>query len=361
MPQPAAKRLIRVLVVDDSALVRSLIRKGLAQHPEIEVVGEAVDGVDAITQITRLRPDVVTLDVEMPRLNGIGVLERVVGKMPVKFLMVSTLTQSGAQVTFEALRKGAVDYVTKPQMASQTAMPTFRQELHEKVVTVARSRRVSRRSTTLGPSQSAPTLPPNHVRGWLITIGISCGGPQSLYEMLPAFPSDFVPILITQHMPPQFTTAFAQHLNQRCAMNVREAAHNDPIKHGTVYIAPGSHHMGLARQGIELRVRLDDGPLVSGHRPSADFMLTAAARVCGPRTVGVIMTGMGRDGAEGIVRVSEAGGITIGQDQESCFVYGMPKAAAATGRLQHVVPLKDIPAKIAAAIESGRAARAAVP
>lgn len=352
-------RLIRVLVVDDSALVRSLIRRGLSQHPEIEVVGEAVDGIDALAKIARFRPDVVTLDVEMPRMNGIGVLERVVGKMPVRFLMVSTLTQTGAQVTFEALRKGAVDYVTKPQLASQTALPTFQQELHRKLITVARSRRVSRRATTLGPSQAAPTLPPNNVRGWLIAIGISCGGPQSLYEMLPAFPSDFVPILITQHMPPQFTTAFANHLNQRCAMNVREAEHGEVIKHGTVYIAPGSHHLRIMRQGVELRVRLDGGAPVSGHRPSVDVMFASAAQVCGPRTVGVIMTGMGRDGADGIVTIADAKGVTIGQDQESSFVYGMPKAAAATGRLDQVVSLRELPRAIAQAIQAGGKMRAA--
>jgi len=211
---------------------------------------------------------------------------------------------------------------------------------------------------SVGPSQTAPTLPPNNVRGWLVALGISCGGPQTLYEMLPAFPSDFVPILITQHMPAPFTTAFAHHLNQRCAMEVREASHGEQIKHGTIYIAPGSHHMRVARQGVELRIRLDEGPLVSGHRPSVDVMFSSVAQVCGPRTVGVIMTGMGRDGTEGIVCISDASGITSGQDQESSLVYGMPKAAAATGRLDCVVGMKDIPATIAKVIQAGRPAGA---
>lgn len=355
--QQHSARLIRVLVVDDSALVRSMITKGLEAHPQIQVVGSACDGLDALQKIAQLRPDVVTLDVEMPRLNGIGVLQRVAGKLPVRFLMVSTLTAVGAQVTFEALRQGAVDYVTKPQAAGKTGLPEFREHLQRKVLNAARApaRRVAAGG---GGADAAPTLPPNQVRGWVVAIGISCGGPQTLYEMLPAFPSDFVPIVITQHMPSPFTTAFAGHLDKRCAMRVREARSGDRLEHGTILIAPGTHHLKLVRRGVQLQVALDDGPLVSGHRPSVDVMFDAVARTCGPRSVGVVMTGMGRDGAQGIVTLAGVGAQTIAQDQGTSYVYGMPKAAYETGRVQHVVPLGKIPETIARLIQAGGRATA---
>ncbi len=346
--------LIRVLIVDDSAVIRSIIRSALATDPQIEVVGMAADGADALTKIAQLRPDVVTLDVEMPRMNGLAVLDRAAGKVPVSFLMVSTLTQAGAQITFEALRKGAVDYITKPQSAAKAALPDFREELLVKVRAAARCKgRVRRLLQEVGGS-TAPTLPPNTVRGWVVAIGISCGGPQTLYEMLPAFPSDFVPILITQHMPAAFTGTFARHLDQRCAMRVKEAEHNEPLADGTIYIAPGSHHLRLVRRGVQLLTALDDSPPVSGHRPSVDVMLESVARVCGARAVGVIMTGMGRDGATGLGLVRDAGGVTIAQDETTSFVYGMPKAAAQTGKVQQIVPLPRIPQAIAEALQGRR-------
>jgi two-component system chemotaxis response regulator CheB len=350
---------IRVLVVDDSPMIRAILRSGLAQHPQIEVVGVAVDGADALTKIKALRPDVVTLDIEMPRLNGIGVLERVVGKAPVSFVMVSTLTQAGAQITFEALHKGAADYIAKPQASGRAALPEFREQLVAKVLAAARlkGRRVLR---TAGATTSrAPTLPPNQVRGWVVAIGISCGGPQTLHEMLPAFPSDFVPIVITQHMPAQFTGPFAGHLNAVCAMNVREARQGEVLEQGTILIAPGDSHLCVVRRGMQLAVTLDGGPLVSGHRPSADVMFRSVAKACGPRAIGVIMTGMGRDGAAGLVELHQAGGRTIAQDQETSYVYGMPKAAAATGEVEHVVPLPQIPATVARLMNTPQ--RAAAP
>lgn len=340
--------VIRVLVVDDSAIIRSLVRGALSQHPQIEVVGLASDGLDAIEKIRALRPDIVTLDIEMPRLNGIGVLDRVAGRAPVKFLMVSTLTQAGAQVTFEALNKGAIDYITKPQAAGAAAAARFREELVEKVLAVARVRRRRPVATGRGViTGAAPTLPPNQVRGWVVAIGISCGGPQTLYQMLPAFPSDFVPVVLTQHMPAQFTGPFANHLNACCAMNVREATHGEPVQPGTVYVAPGDKHLCVVRRGATLHIALDDGPLVSGHRPSADVMFKSVAKACGPRAVGVVMTGMGRDGADGIVEMHKAGAHTVAQDEATSFVYGMPKAAAATGCVDHVVPMLNVPATVA--------------
>lgn len=351
--------MIRVLVVDDSAIIRAIIGRALTQDPLIEVVGTAVDGIDALTKIRSLRPDVVTLDVEMPRLNGIGVLERVVGKAPVNFLMVSTLTQAGARVTFEALQKGAVDYIAKPTAAGKAALPEFKAQLIQKVRAAARAR-ARRRVAPGAASGAAPTLPPNQVRGFVVAIGISCGGPQTLHQMLPAFPSDFVPIVLTQHMPAQFTGPFAQHLDRDCAMNVREARDGEPLEQGTILVAPGDRHLKIVRRGAHLYTALDPGPLVTGHRPSVDVMFKSLAAACGPRAIGVIMTGMGRDGAEGIVELSKAGAYTIGQDEETSYVYGMPKAAAATGCLDHVVPLPQIPAVVARLLTAPQKSVAAV-
>lgn len=345
--------VVRVLVVDDSALIRSLLRSALSQHPSIEVVGIATDGLDALGKIKALRPDVVTLDVEMPRLNGIGVLQRLAGKIPTRFLMVSSLTQSGGAVTFEALNRGAVDYIGKPTAGDRAQVAAFAELLRQKVLSAARARFPSRR-VVIGGAGAVPTLPPNNVRGWVVAIGISCGGPPTLHKLLPAFPSDFVPIVITQHMPAAFTPAFAKHLDAACAMKVCEARDGEPLKQGTVYIAPGSHHLLLERRGTQILTRLDSGALVSGHRPSADVMMASVARTCGARAVGVIMTGMGSDGAAGLVEMSAARAHTIAQDEETSYVYGMPQAAARTGRVDHILPLQRIPVAVSKLIQAVR-------
>jgi len=340
--------------VDDSTVVRKILRSALSQHPRIEVVGEAVDGVDGIKQISRLRPDVVTLDVEMPRLNGIGVLERVVGRVPISFVMVSTLTQAGARITFEALEKGAFDFVAKPESGGFAGLPEFRERLHEKVLGAAKykGRRKHLARTTTGPT-AAPSLPPNKQKAWIVAIGISCGGPQTLIKMMPAFPSDFVPILITQHMPAQFTPSFAKHLHETSHLTVREAAHLDRPTPGTALVAPGGKHMKLVRRGAHLVVHLDEGAKVSRHRPSVDVLFDSVAKCCGPRAVGVIMTGMGDDGAAGITRMRQAGAWTIGQDEETSLVYGMPQAAAKADGLDHVVPVGKIPLAVSKLLQRG--------
>ena len=339
-------RKIRVLIVDDSAMVRAILRAALSNMPEVEVVGQARDGVEGVRQIKALKPDVVTLDIEMPNMNGIGVLERVAGKVPVAFVMVSTLTQRGARITFEALRKGAFDYVTKPEGGRIAGIGQFRSELGQKVIAAAQSkgrvRKVLRAETT-----TAPSLPPNRQRGWLVGIGISCGGPQTLYRVLPSFPSDFVPILITQHMPPQFTESFAAHLNDGCAMNVRQAHEGDVVRQGTILIAPGSHHLKVVRRGVDLVVKLDEGAKVAGHRPSADVMFSSMSRACGRRCIGVLMTGMGRDGADGLGELHRIGAATIAQDKESSLVWGMPRAAIDAGCVDHVVSMTRVPTAIA--------------
>ena len=348
-----ARTSARVLVVDDSPMIRGLLSNALSSHPDIEVVGFAGDGVEALSKISALRPDVVTLDIEMPRLNGLGVLERAAGKVPVSFVVVSTLTQAGAQITLEALRRGAFDYVTKPMRGGAAALPEFRATVQEKVLTAAKAKGRTKLLFGKASKDVGPRLPPNKIKGWVVAIGISCGGPQTLTEMLPAFPSDFVPIVVTQHMPAAFTAAFAKQLDSVCAMSVREAANGDALRQGTILIAPGDRHLTVRRNGVELRVVLDAGPKTSGHRPSVDVMMASLARSCAPRCVGVIMTGMGCDGSQGIVGLNNAGAWTVAQDEASSLVYGMPKAAAATGCVDLQAPLSKIPELVSRLITKG--------
>lgn len=349
----AVQKKVRVLVVDDSALVRSIVKGALSQHPGIEVVGIAADGREALNKLRTLRPDVCTLDVEMPNMDGLEVLEHVGGKLPVSFVMCSTLTRAGARTTFEALAKGAFDYVGKPQQGGFAGNSKFRKELQEKVLAAAQSKgrtRMLQRGAVA--AQAGPRrLPPCKVRGWVVGIGISCGGPQTLHQMLPIFPSDFVPIVITQHMPASFTASFAQRLDEVCAMNVVEARDGAPLESGTVYIAPGSHHLQIVRQGVRLVARLDAGPEVSGHRPSADVMFGSLARTCATHCVAIIMTGMGKDGTAGMQILRRAGARTIAQDEATSLVYGMPKAAVAAGCVEKVAPLADIPSTVAAMLQ----------
>ncbi len=335
---------VRVLIVDDSGVVRSVLKTALSSHPSIEVVGSARDGVEGLQQIKVLRPDVVTLDVEMPKMNGLELLDRVGGKIPVSFVMCSALTQAGAQTTFEALEKGAFDYVGKPERGGLAGNPAFRSELHEKILAAARAKgRIRHIRRQAAAPAGIGRLPPNRNRGWVVGIGASCGGTQALRAILPVFPSDFVPIVLTQHMPAQFTGPFATRLDRLCAMHVREARDGMPLKPGMIVLAPGSHHLRLVRNGVSLCVKLDDGPKVSGHRPSVDVMFDSLASACGPRCVGVILTGMGRDGAAGIRALHGAGAPTIAQDEASSLVYGMPKEAVATGCVDRSVALTRIP------------------
>ena len=349
---PASQAKVRVLIVDDSPLMRSLLKRALGAHPQIEVAGHAVDGGDALRQIATLRPDVVTLDVEMPNLNGLGVLERAAGKLPVAFVMVSTLTEAGARITLEALRKGAFDYIPKPRTSGASA-EEFEAEVHRKVLAAARAKGRTRILRAGNPETTAPQLPPNAVRGWVVALGISCGGPQTLSQMLPAFPSDFVPIVVTQHMPAQFTGPFAAQLGHLCAMRVQEAQHGAPLEQGTIYIAPGSHHLKVVRVGVELRTELDGGAKVSGHRPAVDVMFDSLARACPTHCVAAVLTGMGSDGAQGTVRLHTAGAWTLAQDADTSLVYGMPKAAAETGAVDQIVPLGRMPGVIANLLQRG--------
>lgn len=352
----------RVLIVDDSAVIRSVLQSSIVRHPLLEVVGTACDGEEALRQIVALQPDVVTLDIEMPHLSGLGVLERLAGKAPANFVMISTLTQAGAQATFEALQRGAFDYVPKPTPGGGFNLQEFQGVLHEKLIAAARAKGRLRRVVAPAPAArvaqpAAPLLPRNAARGWLVGIGISCGGPPTLAQLLPAFPSDFVPILVTQHMPPQFTSTLAAQLDRACPMHVVEAKQGMPVRQGMILIAPGDAHLRLCRNGAELQVRLDYGPRVSGHRPSVDVMFASMAEACGARAIGVVMTGMGCDGTDGVRRLNTAGAWTIAQDQDSSLVFGMPKAAAATGLIDLVAAAADVPETLAALLRKGEKRR----
>ena len=330
---------VRVLVVDDSALIRQLISSLLSADPEIEVVGTAGDPLIARDRIKALNPDVVTLDVEMPNMDGITFLRKIMTLRPMPVIMISTLTQAGADVTLEALEIGAVDFIAKPSSDAVHAMPALAAELQAKVKAAARTR--------IRPRTTAPAPAPKRARsvranGKIIAIGASTGGVEALKVVLTHLPADCPPILVTQHMPPRFTAAFAQRLNRECPMTVSEAAHNDVIETGHVYIAPGSHHLEIVKNGLEYRCSLNDGPAVTGHRPSVDVLFKSMARAVGKSAVGVILTGMGKDGAEGMLEMRNAGARTIGQDEASSLIYGMPHVAFERGGVMRQCSLTNI-------------------
>jgi two-component system chemotaxis response regulator CheB len=340
----------RVIIADDDEDMRLFLERILSQHPTIKVVGTAADGNELLGQIPVLKPDVVTLDVFMPGLNGFEVLKRAAGQ-PVAFLMVSAFTRDHAGITLRAMEQGAFDYVAKPGPSGD--FKAFRRRLCQKVLAASESRRKTFPSWTGPGGESAQRIPLAARRGWIVAIGISCGGPQTLMRMLPVFPADFAPLLIVQHMPADFTGAFAEHLNQVCRMKVRQAADHDRIEQGTALIAPGGRHMQLTRESNALTVRVVHGCKVSRHCPSADVLFDSVAATCGPHAVGVIMTGMGSDGAAGIARMNEQGAWTIAQDEETSIVFGMPQAAIQTGGIDHVVPVQAIPRTIARLMQSG--------
>jgi two-component system chemotaxis response regulator CheB len=318
-----------VLVVDDSAVMRQLLSTLLSSDPEIEVVGTASDPYVARERIKALNPDVVTLDVEMPRMDGVTFLRKLMTLHPMPVVMISTLTQAGAEITLEALEIGAVDFIAKPTSNLAQNMATLADELQAKVKVAARTRVRMHRST------ATPRIPRHEKsRRWtgkIVVIGASTGGVEAIKALLLGLPPDCPPTLITQHMPPRFTATFAERLNRECPMTVLEASDGQVVEAGHVYIAPGSHHLELDRSGIHNKCRLSDGPPVSGHRPSVDALFRSAARVAGKNSVGVILTGMGKDGAEGLLELRRAGAITLGQDEESSLIYGMPRAAFERG------------------------------
>ena len=326
---------VRVLVVDDSPTMRALIRVVLENDPQIEVVGEAGDPLEARQAIKALDPDVLTLDVEMPNMNGIEFLEKLMRLRPTPVIMVSTLTHEGADAALAALELGAVDCVGKPTAGAADGFS----ELAEKVKAAAGAKIQSRvERPWAGP------LAGFSGGGRLVAIGSSTGGVEALIAVLSRFPANCPPTVITQHMPPRFTASFAQRLDRLCAPEVLEAFDGAPIKPGRIYLAPGGErHLEV---GSGLRCVLKPADPVNGHRPSVDVLFHSVAAVSGRRSVGVILTGMGSDGARGLLALRQAGARTLGQDEASCVVYGMPRAAFALGAVERQAPIEKIAAAI---------------
>ena len=327
---------IRVLVVDDSATMRSLITAALNRDPEIEVVGGAGDPFEARGMIKALNPDVVTLDIEMPNMNGIEFLEKIMRLRPMPVVMVSSLTQAGAEMTLRALELGAVDCVGKPTTATGTAEALV--EVAEKVKTAARASVRTKADAAPAPTRRGAYLP----SGDVVAIGSSTGGVEALLTILSQFPETCPPTVITQHMPATFTASFAARLDRASAAKVQEAVDGAPLEVGKVYVAPGgATHLEVVRSA-GLRCRLVAGDPVSGHRPSVDVLFRSVAQAVGDKAVGAILTGMGRDGAQGLLQMRQAGARTVGQDEASCVVYGMPRAAHEIGAVEKQVSLSSI-------------------
>jgi len=338
---------IRVLIVDDSALMRQLLTALLSSDPAIEVVGTAPDPLVAREKIKALNPDVVTLDVEMPRMDGLAFLEKLMTLRPMPVVMVSSLTERGAEVTLKALELGAVDIVCKPTDLAVSGMGPQGRELIDKVKAAAAARV---RPLSAIPSQGSPgrlavtTIYKSTDR--LVAIGSSTGGVEALRDIVTALPPDAPPIVITQHIPPKFSASFANRLDGLSAVRVKEAADGERIVAGHVFIAPGDRHLAVRRSGAALITHVYDGPLVSGHKPSVDVLFHSVADACGAKSVGVILTGMGRDGSDGLLAMRQAGAATVGEDEASCVVYGMPKAARENGAVERELPLSRIAEEI---------------
>ncbi|MFP4137015.1 MAG: chemotaxis response regulator protein-glutamate methylesterase, partial [Halomonas sp.] len=347
---------IKVLCVDDSALIRDLLTEIINEQPDMEVVAVAPDPIAARDLIKRHNPDVLTLDVEMPRMDGLDFLERLMRLRPMPVLMVSSLTQAGSEVTLRALELGALDFVAKPSLGIRSGMLEYASEIAEKLRAAARSRphRARRRDAPPPERLKAPLISSEK----LIIIGASTGGTEAIRRVLEPLPANSPAILITQHMPGGFTRSFAERLDRLCQIRVREASDGERILPGHAYIAPGDAHLKLARSGANYVARLDDGPPVNRHRPSVDVLFHSAATQAGRNAIGVLLTGMGKDGAAGLVEMRQAGAPTIAQDEASCVVYGMPREAIALGGAAEVLPLEEIAVRLLSLVTaSGRAQR----
>lgn len=338
--------MIRVLVVDDSAFMRRLLVKLLKPYSDIEVVDTAMDGVFALDKIERLgesKPDVVTLDLEMPRLDGLTTLRRIVDRYQVPVILVSAHTSDGAQVTFDGLAAGAVDFITKPERIFSMPVDSLGESLAAKIRVAARAK--VGRTKGEPPPPTPPRKPGLHMAAArdVLGIAVSTGGPNALSILLSEIDHDFRPaILIVQHMPEGFTAQFAARLAKLTRIHVREASDGEPVLRGLALIAPGGYHMVLERDRGKLVVRLTRSKPVRGHRPSADVLFRSIAEVVGSKSVALILTGMGEDGAEGARAIREAGGHTLAQDEASSVVYGMPRAAIDLGVVDRVLPLTEI-------------------
>lgn len=334
---------VKVLIVDDSATMRGLIRSVLSADPEISVIGEAGDAMEARGAIKSLNPDVITLDVEMPNMNGLEFLEKIMTLRPMPVIMVSTLTHRGAQATLSALEIGAFDCIGKPSVTD----PEPFAGLTDVVKAAGRSKRSSYTRTPAPVEQKPVSSFQNYIPARkIISIGSSTGGVEALIQVISKFPVNCPPTVITQHMPPAFTGSFASRLDRLSAPQVKEAEDGDRLEVGRVYLAPGGTRQMEVVNQISPQISLKEGNPVSGHCPSVDVLFRSVANIAGKRAIGVILTGMGRDGADGLLEMRNAGANTIGQDEKSCVVYGMPKVANEIGAVEYQHPISDIADRI---------------
>ncbi|CAG1064922.1 Protein-glutamate methylesterase/protein-glutamine glutaminase [uncultured bacterium] len=357
----ADQRKTKVMVVDDSALMRRMIPLILEKSPEIEVVATAVDGRFALSKAEKNRPDVITLDMDMPGMDGLTTLKHIVRDFGIPVVVVSSMTTRGAELTMKAFELGAMDVIAKPADAISVNIKEIAEELIEKVLAIGRSS-VSKLHLDV-PAEKLPEPRPAvcsraKTAEQVIAIGISTGGPNALSYMLPLLPADLpAAVLVVQHMPAGFTEVFASRLNKACALEVREARDGDLVTPGRVLIAPGDYHMKIKKTALSTIVVLSSRPAVNGHRPSADVLFNSVAAEYGPSSVGVIMTGMGEDGAEGIGEIKKAGGRTLAQDENTSVVFGMPKAAIRRGYVDRVIPLERMAEAVAGEITWKRGGR----
>jgi len=337
---------INVVIVDDSAFMRMVLKDIVDGQPDMQVVGVAKDGMEALEIIQSKKPDVVTMDVEMPKMNGIETLKNIMAKFPTRVIMVSSLTEEGADITITALSIGAVDFLTKP---SGSTSLSFREVADVLVQKIRSAMSVNPSKLTTKPSSVKVSVSARKLSVFekAVVIGASTGGPRSLDQIIPALPKDFpAPIFLVQHMPPMFTKSLAMRLNSLSSLEVKEAEDGDVVKKGTVYVAPGDFHMGVKVEGGVVKTFLDKSEKINNVRPAVDFTLMKVAEIYKANTIAVILTGMGRDGAKGAFKVKYYSGKVIAEDESTCVVYGMPKAVVEEGYADFVLPAYAVPEKL---------------
>ncbi len=338
---------IKVLVVDDSALIRQILSEIVNSEPDMQLVGAAPDAFIAKKLVVEKSPDVITLDIEMPKVDGLRFLEVLMSAKPTPVVMISTLTEKGAEATLRSLELGAIDFVAKPKIGVADGMAAYHQLIVEKIRTAARSKvKKSKVSTCAAVNKVSYSGTEK-----LIAIGASTGGTEAIKEVMRTFPANAPATVITQHMPAGFTSTYAKHLDSVCQMQVKEAKGGERLLPGQAYLAPGDKHMMIERSGADYRIRLTDGERVSGHKPSVDVLFNSICNSAGSNALGVLLTGMGSDGANGLLELYNAGSETFCQDEASCIVFGMPKVAIEKGAAKNTVSLDEMGQSIMQAVE----------
>jgi two-component system chemotaxis response regulator CheB len=356
-PQSPQAR-IKVMCVDDSALVRSLMTEIINSQPDMFVCATAPDPLVARELIKQHNPDVLTLDVEMPRMDGLDFLEKLMRLRPMPVVMVSSLTERGSEITLRALELGAVDFVTKPRVGIRDGMLDYAEKLADKIRAASRARVRQTPHAAHAPAAAAASKHTPHLNNPLVStekliiVGASTGGTEAIRELLMPLPPDSPGVMIAQHMPPGFTKSFAQRLDSLCRISVKEAEHGERVLPGHAYIAPGHAHLVLARSGANYVAHLSDEPPVNRHRPSVDVLFRSAAQHAGKNALAVILTGMGRDGAQGMLEMQQAGAYTFAQDEASCVVFGMPREAIAAGGVNEIAPLSEMSRRVMARLNT---------